>query len=148
MKLIERSVISAAPEKIWPFIISPERFQEWNDKIVSIGAREAFVPGQSFSTFYKMSGQSSQCLSVAVEIRPFRLLELKHTAVLSSKGRSNAEAVERITLVPEGAVTVVTKTVLIKDHGIPFIFLPFIWFVTRFGKRQGEDKLKTMCEKA
>jgi len=148
MKLIERSVIRAAPEKIWPFIITPEQFQKWNDKIVSIGAREAFVLGQPFSTCYEMSGHYSQCLSVAVEIRPFRLLELKHKAVFNSKGRSNAEAVERITLVQEGEVTVVTKTVLLRDHGIPFVFLPFIWFIARFGKRQGEDKLKTMCEKA
>lgn len=147
MKLVERSVIRATPAKIWPFIITPEHFREWNEKIVSMEARGVFVLGQPFTTCYKLTGRSSQCLSIAVEIDPLRVLEFTHTAAVSGEGRSSLEAVERITLEPGEGFTVVTKTVVVRNHGVPWFLLPVIWFVTRFGRRQGEDKLKTMCER-
>lgn len=146
MKIVERSLINAAPEKVWPFIVTPELFRKWNDKIVSMEARGAFVAGQQFSTCYRLTSQSAQCLSVVAELQPQRLLELRHSVVMSASGRTGVNAAERITLEEKDGGTLVTKTVTIERHGIPLWLLPVIWFVTRFGKPAGEDKLKKLCE--
>ncbi len=147
MKLGEKSVINAPPKNIWPYIVTPEYFQVWNDKIVSMEAKGTFVVGQPYITHYKLTKQSSQCMSTVTELRPMQLLEIKHTAMISSKGPNNMEVTERITLTPAGTRTLVTKEVWIKNHDVPWFLLPIIWFVTRFGKQSCEDKLKTMCER-
>lgn len=146
MKIVERSLINAAPEKVWSFIVTPELFCKWNDKIVSMEARGTFVAGQQFSTCYRLTGRSAQCLSVVTELQPPRLLELRHTVVLSASGGAGVNAAERITLEEKNGGTLVTKTVTIGNRGVPFWLLPIIWFVTRFGKPSGEDKLKKLCE--
>lgn len=146
MKIVERSLISVPPEKVWPFIVTPELFWQWNDKIVSMEARGAFVAGQRFSTRYRLTSQSAQCLSVVAELQPLRVLELRHRVVMSASGRTGVNAAERITLEEKNGGTLVTKTVTIGRHGIPLWLLPVIWFVTRFGKPAGEDRLKTLCE--
>ena len=60
MKIVERSLISAPPEKVWPFIVTPELFCRWNDKIISMEARGVFVAGQQFSTSYRLTSQSAK----------------------------------------------------------------------------------------
>ncbi len=147
MKITERSYIQTPPEKVWPYLISPEHFQEWNDKIVSMEARGTFVLNQPFVTHYRLGKQSSQCLSTVVAIEPLRLLELHHRAVATGRDGASLEAVERITLAPRGAASVVTKTVWIRNHHIPWLLVPLIWFVTHFGSRAGRDKLKDLCER-
>jgi hypothetical protein len=57
------------------------------------------------------------------------------------------EALERITLKERNGKTIVTKDVFIKNHGMPLILLPLIWFITRFGHPAEPDRLKVMCEK-
>lgn len=146
MKIAERSLISAPPEKVWPFIVTPELFCKWNDKIVSMEARGVFVKGQQFSTCYRLTGRSAQCLSVVSELQAPGLLELRHSMVLSASGLTGASAAERITLEEKDGGTLVTKTATIERHGIPLWLLPLIWFLTRFGKPSGEDKLKKLCE--
>uniref|UniRef100_C6DYB0 DUF3592 domain-containing protein n=1 Tax=Geobacter sp. (strain M21) TaxID=443144 RepID=C6DYB0_GEOSM len=56
------------------------------------------------------------------------------------------EVVERFDLQDKGDHTVVIKTITVKNHHIPLLFLPLIWFVTRFGKPVMPDRLKHLCE--
>ena len=82
VKITERSYIQAPPEKVWPYLITPEHFQEWNDKIVSMEARGTFVLNQPFVTHYRLGKQSSQCLSTVVAIEPLRLARRELTRPL------------------------------------------------------------------
>lgn len=148
MKLSETSLISAPPEKIWPFIVTPEHFQIWNDKIVSIEAKGTFILGQPYITHYKLTKESSQFMSTVTRLEPNQLLEIHHVTVVSSRGHSDMEATERITLIPCGDKTKVRKDVWIKNHDVPLILRPLIWFIMTCGKRKGEDKLKSLVEKS
>lgn len=150
LKLVDKSLINAPPEKIWPYLITPEKFQKWNEKLVSLEARGTFILNQPFVTHYKLSKRETQCLSTTVRIETMRLIEFKHVSTFNSAGHNELEATERVTLYPKGNQTQVIKEVWIRNTGVPWylapIILPLIWFVNRFGKRKGEDLLKKLCE--
>lgn len=40
MHLIERTEVDHPAAKAWPMIVSPEFFQLWNDKVISMEAKE------------------------------------------------------------------------------------------------------------
>jgi hypothetical protein len=146
MNIRERTIIDRPAVKVWPYIVNPEYFQKWNDKIVSMEARERFQLGQPFATHYKWRQKELQCLSVAVRIEEGHLLELRHSSLVGAAGSSDIEVVEQIVLEEKNGRTVVTKNVMIKHHDIPWVLVPLIWFITRFGKPVEEDRLKIMCE--
>jgi hypothetical protein len=56
------------------------------------------------------------------------------------------EVVERVKLEEKDGWTIVTKDVIVTNSGVPWFFVPLIWFITRFGKPSGKDKLKELCE--
>jgi len=146
MRIIERTEIDRPATKVWSHVIKPEDFQKWNKNIVSMEARGEFRLGQPFTTHYRLRKKQSQCLSVVTNIIEERLLELRHSNCVGASGSSEMEAVERITLKEHKGKTIVTKEVTIKNHGVPWILIPIIWFVTRFGHRTEPDPLKLMCE--
>ena len=146
MRIVERRQIDRPAGKIWPFIICPEHFQKWNKKIISLEAKGEFRLGQLFSTHYQMSGKQIQCTSTATAIQEGRLLELRHSHCIGQGINPELEVRERITLEEAKGRTVVTKEVIIKHHHAPWILMPIIWFVTRFGKPSEPDALKLMCE--
>lgn len=149
-KMIEKSYIKVPPEKVWPFIAIPENFQKWNDKIVSMEAKDKFYIGQPYVTHYKLTKIATQCMSTVTNMEPERLLEIKHITVASEGAQptfaGQTEALERITLTPKGSGTVVIKEVWINGAEIPWFLRPIIWFVTTFGRPVDEDKLKKICE--
>jgi uncharacterized protein YndB with AHSA1/START domain len=146
MLIRERSIIARPAAAVWPYIATPELFQQWNDKVASMEARERFREGQQFTTHYLWNGKAMQCLSLVTRLEEGRLLELRHTRMLGPAGRRDMEVTERIELSGEGERSTVTKTVTIKNIDIPLLLRPLIWFVTRFGKPKGEDRLKKLCE--
>jgi hypothetical protein len=110
-------------------------------------AKGRFQRGQRFVTQYQWNRRQVQCWSVATAIEEGRLLELHHSNFLGRGVKAGMEVRERITLEEKDDRTVVTKHVRITNHGIPWIFVPLIWFVSRFGHAVKEDELKVLCER-
>lgn len=146
MHIRERTVIDRPAARVWPHVIRPESFRQWNEKIRSLDAVGEFRVGQPFTTHYEWRGKALQCASIATEIQNERVLELRHTALVGPGVPRDLEIRQRIALHPRGARTVVTKLVSIEHHGIPWYLLALIWFVTRFGAPTRPDPLKLLCE--
>jgi hypothetical protein len=146
MKLRERSDIDRPAVHVWRHVITPELFQQWNDKIIELDARGAFRLGQRFSTRYEMSRKQILCRSTVTALEEGRLLELRHGNCSGSGMNREIEVIERITLDEKNGRTIVTKEVIVGNAGVPWFFVPLIWFVNRFGKPVGKDKLKALCE--
>jgi hypothetical protein len=146
MNIRERTLINRPAGEVWPCIINPEYFQKWNEKIAWMDARDTFRLGQPFVTHYLWKKKKLQCLSVALKIEENRLLELRHSNFVGPGVNPEMEVIERITLEEQGFGCMVTKNASIKSHGIPWVFIPLIWMVTRFGKPVREDRLKIMRE--
>ena len=146
MVLRQRSFISRPPAAVWPFIATPELYQQWNDKIASMEAREQFHASQQFTTHYRWKGKELQCLSVVTRLDEGRLLEIRHTRCLGPESRPDMEVVERVKLEGNAERSVVTKTVFVKNFDMPLLLRPLVWFITQFGKPKGEDRLKRLCE--
>jgi uncharacterized protein YndB with AHSA1/START domain len=146
MRIRQRTTIDRPVTRVWPHVSRPESFQRWNEKIRSMDAVGEFRVGQPFTTHYEWQGKALQCASIATEIEPERVLELRHTALVGPGVPPNLEIRQRITLHPRGSRTVVTKLVTIENDGTPWYLLALIWFVTRFGAPTRPDPLKVLCE--
>lgn len=143
----ECSIIDRSVAEVWPFIVDAGHFKSWNPKVVSMDASGEFCLGQTFSTAYSMSRKHMQCLTTITALEPLRMLELHHTNCIGEKSVPGMDVLERISLKESGGKTRVRKWVRVKNHGIPWLFLPLIWFVSRFGSPAESDKLKGLCEK-
>lgn len=146
MRIRERTEIDRPAAHVWRFVITPELFLQWNDKVVEMEARGAFQPGQRFHTRYQMSGKQLQCWSAVTAIEEGRLLELQHGNCSGKGVHGDIKVIERITLEEKHGRTTVTKDVHMMNHGIPWFVVPLIWFITRFGKPVGKNRLKELCE--
>lgn len=146
MVIREKSVIDRPAAAVWPFIVSPESFRAWNTKVVSLEVKEPFRLGQSFVTHYAMSKKQIQCLSTVTALEENRLLEIRHAHCVGAGIGPELNVREKITLHERDGKTVVEKEVTIKNHNVPWILIPIIWFVTQFGKTTEPDRLKAMCE--
>jgi uncharacterized protein YndB with AHSA1/START domain len=146
MKIRERSVIDRPAATVWPYLVRAEHFAKWNRKIESIDATGEFRLGQPFATHYRWKNKSIQCVTIPTELQPGRLLELRHSNLTGPEIRHDMEIHERITLREVGGRSFVTKVVTLRNHGIPWFFLPIVWFVANFGARVGPDPLKVLCE--
>jgi hypothetical protein len=146
MKLRDRSEIDRPASHVWRYVITPELFRQWNDKIIELDARGAFQLGQRFSTRYEMSRKQILCRSTVTALEESRLLELRHGNCSGSGIDREFEVIERITLEEINGRTTVTKDVIVGNSGMPWFLAPLIWFINRFGKPVGKDKLKEMCE--
>jgi hypothetical protein len=146
MPISERTEIERPVMKVWSYVIKPVYFQKWNKNIVSMEARDKFILGHPFATHYKLGRKQSQCKSVVTSIIEGSLLELRHSNCTGINGPAEMEVLERITLKERNGKTIVTKDVFIKNHGMPLILQPLIWFITRFGHPAESDRLKVMCE--
>jgi hypothetical protein len=146
MRIIERTKIGRPAMKVWSYVIKPAYFQKWNKNIVSMEARDEFRIGQPFTTHYKLGKKQTQCISVVMSIIEGSLLELHHSNCVGTDGSSEMEVCERIVLKEHNGKTTVIKEVSVKNHGIPWILVAIIWFVTRFGRPTEPDRLKVMCE--
>ena len=139
-------MIDRPAAQVWRHVIRPESFQRWNTKVSHIDAVGEFRVGQPFTTHYAWRGKALQCASLATEIQDGRVLELRHSALVGPGVPPDLLVRERITLEPRGARTVVTKLVVIENHGVPWYLQALIWFVTRFGAPTAPDPLKVLCE--
>ena len=127
MRIRERTVIDRPAAAVWPFIITPEHFQQWNEKVSSMEARGRFQPGLRFVTHYTWNRKQMQCQSVALRIEEGRLLELHHSRPIGPGLNRELEVIERVTLEDRGARSVVIKDVHIRNHDLPWFLVPLIW---------------------
>ena len=141
-------MIDRAPEIVWPFVVTAESFREWNEKIVSMDASGPFRVGQTFATHYALKANATQFVTEVVRVEEGRLLELRHANPVGPGARTDMVVTERVTLHGRAgrSRTIVTRDVTVKNHGLPWILVPLIWFITRFGKPTGKDRLKEMVE--
>lgn len=146
MRLRERAEIDRPADHVWRFVVTPELFLQWNDKVVGMEARGTFQQGQRFHTRYVMSGKQLQCWSKVTALEPERLLELQHGNCSGKGVHGDIKVIERITLEEKHGRTIMIKDVYMLNHGIPWFLVPLIWFVTRFGRPVGKDSVKEMCE--
>ena len=146
MRLRERSVITRPAAKVWPYVIRPQYFQRWNNKISSMDVTGEFRLAQPFTTHYLWNNKPMQCTSVATEIQEGRVLELQHTNLVGPGIRPDMEIRERVTLHELAGTTRVTKVVTIRNHGGAWYWIALIWLVGNFGTRVGPDLLKQLCE--
>ena len=146
MTIRERSVIDRPSAVVWPHLVRAESFAKWNTKISAMDATGEFRPGQPFTTHYRWNNKTIQCGTVATEIQPGRLLELRHSGLTGQGIRPDMEIVERITLRDAGRGSTVIKVVTLRNHGIPWFFIPLVWFIANFGARVAPDPLKVLCE--
>jgi hypothetical protein len=148
MKMTERSDINRSAAEVWPFVVTPEHFQKWNDKIVSMETQGRFAQGQAFATYYQMGKNGIKCTTNVTQVIEEQELVLHHTNCIGEKmlPGNNLDIVERVTLKNKGAKTVVIKEVTITNHHMNIFLAALVWFITHFGKRAGPDKLKQLCE--
>ena len=147
MKIRERYVIDRPAATVWPYVIRPEMFAKWNTKVASMDATGEFRLGQPFTTHYRWNNKAIQCVTVPTEIRDGRLLELRHSNLAGVGIRPDMEIHERITLREMAGKSYVTKVVTLRNHGMPWVLIPIVWFLANFGARVGPDPLKTLCER-
>ena len=146
MRMVFKIDIDRPASTVWKYVNDPESFQEWNDKIESMDVRGEFRVGEPFKTSYKWRDTVTQCLSVVTQLSDERLLELRHSDFIGVDVDPHMVAIERIVLNEGKGRTRVTKILSVKNHGVPLIFVPLLWFVSRFGKPKDPDPLKLMCE--
>lgn len=146
MRMVFRIEIDRAASVVWKNIVTPESFQKWNDKIESMDARGEFRLGEPFMTTYNWRSKITQCMSVVTTLVPNHILELRQSNFAGVGVDPRMEASERIILEEKEGRTIVTRVLSIKHHGVPFILVPILWFVSRFGKPAKSDPLKLMCE--
>jgi hypothetical protein len=128
-------------------VIKPEKFMLWNKKIKGMSVTGQFTVNQFFATVYNWHGRQSQCKSIATRIIDGEMLELRHSDFLGKNMPHELVVLERITLQENKEVTVVTKDVFMKNHGLPFFLVPVFWFVNRFGWSPEPDHLQLLCER-
>jgi hypothetical protein len=147
MRLRERFHIDRPAARVWPYIIRPEYFRQWNSKVSAMDVTGEFRLGQPFTTHYLWNNKPLRCVTVATQIQEGRVLELRHSGLMGPGIRPDMEIHERITLDARAGRTIVTKVVTIRNHGGPWILIPLIWFIANFGARVGPDPLKALCER-
>lgn len=147
MTITERSRISRPASIVWRYLVTPELFLKWNPKVTYMDAAGAFHAGQRFSTRYIMSNREIQCISTVTTIVEHQALELQHRNCVGRNTHQDLEVTERFTLEENNGETTVTKEIIMRNHDIPWYFLPLVYLVTRFGKPTGPDPLKQLCER-
>lgn len=86
-------------------------------------------------------------MSVVTSIVPGRVIEICHSNFVGPKVNPAMEAVEQIELKERRDKTLVVRRIAVKNHGVPFVFIPLLWFVSRFGHPTEPDPLKLLCER-
>jgi uncharacterized protein YndB with AHSA1/START domain len=100
MKIRARSVIDRPPATVWPYIVRAESFAKWNTKVSAMDATGEFRVGQPFTTHYQWNNKAIQCVTVATEIEPGRLLELRHSTLMGTGIRPDQEPRDAAALHP------------------------------------------------
>jgi hypothetical protein len=147
LRLRERSVINRPVDVVWRYVTDPHRFVKWNKKLLPTGLPEAFRQSETFESQYQWRGKSISSNTRVEQLLPSTVLTLHHDRFRGEGIRPDMEVIEEVRLTRKGINTIVTKTVIIKNHGIPLFFVLIGWLVGRFGRCVEADYLKELCEK-
>jgi len=147
MTIRERTRYPLPAEDVWPYLVRPDVFAQWNPKIRKVSARGDFVAGDEYWTEYRMSGKTTVCKTVVSVVDPPRSLVLEHRQCQNETGVSSMTVDESFTLIPGQGWTELRHVVHIKNHGMnPFVVILF-WLVTTFGKSVEADALEGLIDR-
>ncbi len=144
MKIYEKGIIQASPEKIWPYLADPILMSGWNEKLVAINRRaEGSVSlGEQYDIRYRMSNKESETHVTVISLMEPNRIEFQHTSHLGGKKCEVTESYE-LTLIAQG-----TRFLQTIDTGkmIPWWARPIIGFISRFGHSVGKTNAEKIYE--
>jgi uncharacterized protein YndB with AHSA1/START domain len=153
MKVHESIDIAARPEQVWAQLVDPQRMADWHAKLEDVHRHSSgpLYAGERFGATYIMSKKKRKqqnCETEALRCEPWTTLVLRHRAAEMKPGHHVDETFQ-LSPRADGAETRVEHAVDFSRAGMPRWVRALMWFITRFGKPQGEgilDPLKRACE--
>lgn len=152
MQIKQQVTIEATADRVWAFLVPPEKMKLWNEKLIEVeevSTREISV-GYRYQPTYRMKGKDNKLIAEIVIYEPPNHLKIscKELNVSDPKwfGRN---ITEEYVLTSKGNSTHLEQIITFDNTGIPWILRALIWFITSFGKPTGEpylDKLKRLVE--
>ena len=148
MKFKDVVTVEGAADQVWEYVGSPEMWPLFHVK-----ARECrHVRGQPdaigalYDMDFRLGSRVSPTRCEIVEYRVGRVIRL--TSMLpTTDGKSGRRLSARLTYELEdlGRQTRVREEIDFDSSGIPFVFRPLVWLISRLGRPTGETTL--MCLK-
>ena len=148
MKITERIVIRAAPQRVWRWLADPALWPQWNPKVKRVNRSRtgAMVAGEVFEADFVLGGKTTTGNVEVKVFEPFQRLVLQHW--VDVRGRVGSLGVE-FALNAEGADTHVVQTTDFSASGLPWLVKMLIGIMNRFGRPVGRshlDQLKQLGE--
>ena len=145
MTMVDSIKISASPEEVWPFVADPVGHAVWNEKIVDVRREsdQAVWLGERFGITFRMSGKDRESEAEVVVCEPPHEVHFRHQYRWKSQFRY---VVEKYRLKQIGDQVEVTQEIDMTGTGIPWIFRALIWFISRFGKSEGQSNMEKLKE--
>ena len=143
MKITERIVIEAPPERVWSWLADPALWARWNPKVKRVNRRRtgAMVAAEVFEADFALSDTATTG-QVEVKIcEPFERLALQHS--VDVRGRVRSLGVE-FSLTGEGAETRLLQTTDFSDVGLPWPVKLLVRIINRFGRTVGRSHLEEL----
>ena len=147
MKITERIVIEASPDRVWSWLADPALWARWNPKVKQVTRSRTgpLVAGEMFAADFALNGQAT---TGQVEVRvfePFQRLALQHH--VDVQGRARSLSVE-FALTAKGADTRLVQTTDFSGAGIPWPVRMLIAIIDRFGRPVGRTHLEGLKQLA
>lgn len=143
MKITERIVIEAPPERVWSWLADPALWARWNPKVKRINRSRtgAMVAGEMFAADFALSDNATTGQVEVKVCEPFQRLALQHW--VDVRGRVRSLGVE-FALTVEGAETRLVQTTDFSDAGLPWPVKLLVRIINRFGRTMGRSHLEEL----
>ena len=144
MRLEDKVVIDAPADEVWKYVGSPEMWPLFHVKAGECRqvSPQPDVIGSLYDIEFRLGSKTALTRCEIVECRIGRLISIRST-LPEPDGQSGRSLSACITYELEdlGRTTRVTEQSEFTSPGIPFLFRPLIWLISRFGKPTGETTL-------
>lgn len=147
MKITERVIIEASPERVWSWVADPALWARWNPKLKRLNRSRtgAVAAGEVFEADFALSHNATTGQVEVNVCEPFQRLVLRHW--VDVRGRVRSLGVE-FALTVEGANTLLVQTTDFSDAGLPWPVRMLVGFIHRFGRPVGPSHLETLKQLA
>lgn len=144
MRLVDSIRLNAEAAAVWPLLCNPARMAQWNDKIVAVdGPDRPLRIGERFSILYHMGRRSRHSQCEVVESLPFEKFVLRTQLIDESNPRT---AVITYELKKDGGGRLLLRqSVDFRDAGLPWLILPLMWLLHRFGSPVSPGPLQQLA---
>ena len=147
MKITERIVIEATPERVWSWLADPALWARWNPKVKRVKRSQAgaVVAGETFEADFALSDNATTGQVEVKVCEPFQRLALRHW--VDVRGRVQSLGVE-FALTADGAETRLLQTTDFSDVGLPWPVKLLVRIIHRFGRPVGRSHLEELKQLA